>query len=54
EETDEESYGNGYNEPRKSAVKIERKNGVVKSVMPMMSKHPHFVDVWRDTRKSYL
>ncbi|KAI3895759.1 hypothetical protein MKW98_025550 [Papaver atlanticum] len=54
EETDEETYGNGYNEPRKSAVKIERKNGVVKSAMPRMSEHPHFVAVWRDTRKSHL
>ncbi|KAI3830379.1 hypothetical protein MKX03_033491 [Papaver bracteatum] len=40
EETDEETYGNGYNEPRKSAV--------------LLLPHPHFVAVWRDTRKSHL
>ncbi|KAI3895762.1 hypothetical protein MKW98_025553 [Papaver atlanticum] len=55
EETVEETtYGNGYNKQRKSAVEIGRQNRVVKSVMPRMSKHPHFVAVWRDTRKSHL
>ncbi|KAI3922305.1 hypothetical protein MKX01_005994 [Papaver californicum] len=55
EETDEETtYGNGYNEQRKSAGKTERKNKVVKSAMPRISEHPHFVAVWRDTRKSHL
>ncbi|KAI3844495.1 hypothetical protein MKW92_036506 [Papaver armeniacum] len=55
EETDEETtYVNGYDEQRKSAVKIERQNRVVKSAMPRMSEHPHFVAVWRDSRKSHL
>ncbi|KAI3946040.1 hypothetical protein MKX01_024796 [Papaver californicum] len=54
EETDEPTYGNRYNERRKSALMTERKIGVVKTGMPRMSEHPHFVAVWRDTRKSHL
>ncbi|KAI3901844.1 hypothetical protein MKW92_031252 [Papaver armeniacum] len=45
EETDEETtHGNDNNKQRR----------VVKSAMPRMSEHPHFVAVWRDTRKSHL